>query len=105
MSAILIFIVVLLAGVAALVFWPWRDRRAANRDALNRALYHSRLRELDDEPPDAAPRWRWICSAACWRISRQAARQKPPPPGAGCCWRARCWWPWSASGCFCAPTA
>ena len=53
MSAIIIFIVVLLAGVAALVFWPWRDRRAANRDALNRAFYHSRLRELDDEPPDA----------------------------------------------------
>lgn len=46
-------IVVLLAGVAALVLYPWRDRRALSRNALNRTLYYSRLRELNDEPPEA----------------------------------------------------
>lgn len=46
-------IVVLLAGVAALVLYPWRDRRALSRDALNRTLYYSRLQELNDEPPEA----------------------------------------------------
>lgn len=46
-------IVVLLAGVAALVLYPWRDRDALSRDALNRTLYYSRLRELDEEPPEA----------------------------------------------------
>ncbi|WP_283011669.1 c-type cytochrome biogenesis protein CcmI [Cronobacter turicensis] len=53
MSALIIVIVVLLAGVAALVLYPWRDRRALSRDALNRTLYYSRLRELDEEPPEA----------------------------------------------------
>lgn len=53
MTAIILLIVVLLLSVAALVFWPWRDQRAADRDALNQTLYHSRLRELDDEPPEA----------------------------------------------------
>ncbi|WP_105623245.1 c-type cytochrome biogenesis protein CcmI [Cronobacter malonaticus] len=52
MSALVIVIVMLLAGVAALVFWPWRERGAVSRDALNRTLYYSRLRELDEEPPD-----------------------------------------------------
>lgn len=46
-------IAVLLAGVAALVLYPWRDRDALSRDALNRTLYYSRLRELNDEPPEA----------------------------------------------------
>ncbi|EOV0646953.1 c-type cytochrome biogenesis protein CcmI [Cronobacter turicensis] len=53
MSVLIIVIVVLLAGVAALVLYPWRDRRALSRDALNRTLYYSRLRELDEEPPEA----------------------------------------------------
>ncbi|EOC1347091.1 c-type cytochrome biogenesis protein CcmI [Cronobacter turicensis] len=53
MSALIIVIVVLLAGVAALVLYPWRDQRALSRDALNRTLYYSRLRELNDEPPEA----------------------------------------------------
>ncbi|EOI3468753.1 c-type cytochrome biogenesis protein CcmI [Cronobacter turicensis] len=53
MSVLIMVIVVLLAGVAALVLYPWRDRRALSRDALNRTLYYSRLRELNDEPPEA----------------------------------------------------
>ncbi|EOC1472401.1 c-type cytochrome biogenesis protein CcmI [Cronobacter turicensis] len=53
MSALIMVIAVLLAGVAALVLYPWRDRRALSRDALNRTLYYSRLRELNDEPPEA----------------------------------------------------
>ncbi|WP_236712841.1 c-type cytochrome biogenesis protein CcmI [Salmonella enterica] len=53
MSALIMVIVVLLVGVAALVFWPWRERGAVSRDALNRTLYYSRLRELDEEPPEA----------------------------------------------------
>ncbi|EOC1334551.1 c-type cytochrome biogenesis protein CcmI [Cronobacter turicensis] len=53
MSALIMVIVVLLAGVAALVLYPWRDRRALSRDALNRTLYYSRLQELNDEPPEA----------------------------------------------------
>ncbi|ALB63489.1 FIG00553400: hypothetical protein [Cronobacter condimenti 1330] len=53
MTLIMTAIVVLLIAVAGLVLFPWRDRRAADRDALNRALYHSRLRELDNEPPAA----------------------------------------------------
>ncbi|ELY2781360.1 c-type cytochrome biogenesis protein CcmI [Cronobacter sakazakii] len=53
MSALIMVIVVLLVGVAALVFWPWRERGALSRDALNRTLYYSRLRELDEEPPEA----------------------------------------------------
>ncbi|ELY4575619.1 c-type cytochrome biogenesis protein CcmI [Cronobacter turicensis] len=53
MSVLIMVIVVLLAGVAALVLYPWRDRRALSRNALNRTLYYSRLRELNDEPPEA----------------------------------------------------
>ncbi|ELY7488675.1 c-type cytochrome biogenesis protein CcmI [Cronobacter turicensis] len=53
MSVLIMVIAVLLAGVAALVLYPWRDRDALSRDALNRTLYYSRLRELNDEPPEA----------------------------------------------------
>ncbi|PQV89128.1 c-type cytochrome biogenesis protein CcmI, partial [Cronobacter sakazakii] len=36
-----------------MVFSAWGQRGAVSRDALNRTRYYSRLRELDEEPPEA----------------------------------------------------
>lgn len=49
MTLLITVIVVLLLAVSALLFFPWAGRSAADRDALNRAFYRSRLRELEEE--------------------------------------------------------
>lgn len=49
MTLLITVIVVLLLAVSALLWFPWSGRAAADRDTLNRAFYHSRLRELEQE--------------------------------------------------------
>lgn len=49
MTAFLIVAALLLAGALALLYLPWQEKGAIDRDRLNRALYRSRLEELEQE--------------------------------------------------------
>ncbi|MDJ1656923.1 c-type cytochrome biogenesis protein CcmI, partial [Raoultella sp. Ech2A] len=49
MTAFLIVAALLLAGALALLYLPWQEKGAMDRDRLNRALYRSRLEELEQE--------------------------------------------------------
>lgn len=40
-------IIVSLAGLTAVLFAPWSSKSDYSRDAINQALYHDRLREID----------------------------------------------------------
>ncbi|PCR11143.1 cytochrome C biogenesis protein CcmH, partial [Klebsiella pneumoniae] len=45
----------LLAGALGLLYFPWSGKGAVDRDALNRALYQSRLQELVQERGEDNP--------------------------------------------------
>lgn len=49
----ILFLIVaaLLLGAIVLLYFPWPSRNDVNHDALNRAFYHSRLREIEQEAP------------------------------------------------------
>ena len=49
MTLFVFLVVLLLAGVLTLLYFPWQSKEAVDRDSLNRALYQSRLRELEQE--------------------------------------------------------
>mgnify|MGYP000049046869 CR=1 FL=1 len=46
MSLLVVIVALLLAGALGLLYFPWSGKGAVDRDALNRALYQSRLQEL-----------------------------------------------------------
>ncbi|HID4465331.1 TPA: c-type cytochrome biogenesis protein CcmI, partial [Klebsiella pneumoniae] len=43
MSLLVVIAALLLAGALGLLYFPWSGKGAVDRDALNRALYQSRL--------------------------------------------------------------
>ena len=51
MTLFLIVAARLLVGALALLYFPWSSRDDVNHDALNRAFYHSRLQEIEQEAP------------------------------------------------------
>lgn len=51
MTLFLIVAALLLVGALALLYFPWSSRDDVNHDALNRAFYHSRLQEIEQEAP------------------------------------------------------
>lgn len=85
MSLLVVIAGLLLAGALGLLYFPWSGKGAVDRDALNRALYQSRLQELAQErgednpalvvelqrtlltdiPPRAQPRERPL---SCWAL-------------------------------------
>ena len=52
MSLFVVIAALLLIGALALLYFPWQGNGAVDRDTLNRALYQSRLRELEQERAD-----------------------------------------------------
>jgi len=55
MMPLLITIAILLVAVSALLVFPWKTGKTADRAALNRAFYQARLRELEqDNAPEQA---------------------------------------------------
>jgi len=52
MSVFVVIAALLLAGALVLFYFPWQGKGATDRDTLNRALYQSRLRELEQERAD-----------------------------------------------------
>ncbi|STU23899.1 cytochrome c heme lyase subunit CcmH [Klebsiella pneumoniae subsp. ozaenae] len=55
MSLLVVIAGLLLAGALGLLYFPWSGKRAVDRDALNRALYQSRLQELAQERGEDNP--------------------------------------------------
>ncbi|TCW09902.1 cytochrome c-type biogenesis protein CcmI [Raoultella sp. BIGb0138] len=53
MSLFLLPALLLLAGALAVLYFPWQGKGAVDRDTLNRALYQSRLQELEQDNPAA----------------------------------------------------
>lgn len=49
MTPLIITIVILLLAVSALLFIPWANVQAADRDTLNRTFYQDRLKELEQD--------------------------------------------------------
>ncbi|HGH5397494.1 TPA: c-type cytochrome biogenesis protein CcmI [Raoultella planticola] len=49
MSLFILPALLLLAGALAVLYFPWQGKVAVDRDTLNRALYQSRLQELDQD--------------------------------------------------------
>ena len=74
MSLLVVIAGLLLAGALGLLYFPWSGKGAVDRDALNRALYQSRLQELAQERGEDNPArrrrpytsdWSSNCSARC----------------------------------------
>ena len=55
MSLLVVIAGLLLAGALGLLYFPWSGKGAVDRDALNRALYQSRLQELAQERGEDNP--------------------------------------------------
>ncbi|HHU5879972.1 TPA: c-type cytochrome biogenesis protein CcmI [Klebsiella pneumoniae] len=55
MSLLVVIVALLLAGALGLLYFPWSGKGAVDRDALNRALYQSRLQELAQERGEDNP--------------------------------------------------
>lgn len=55
MSLLVVIAGLLLAGALGLLYFPWSGKGAVDRDALNRALYQSRLQELVQERGEDNP--------------------------------------------------
>ena len=55
MSLLVVIVALLLAGALGLLYFPWSSKGAVDRDALNRALYQSRLQELAQERGEDNP--------------------------------------------------
>ncbi|TIH79350.1 hypothetical protein EWQ15_11740 [Klebsiella pneumoniae] len=55
MSLLVVIVALLLAGALGLLYFPWSGKGAVDRDALNRALYQSRLQELVQERGEDNP--------------------------------------------------
>lgn len=55
MSLLVVIAALLLAGALGLLYFPWSGKGAVDRDALNRALYQSRLQELAQERGEDNP--------------------------------------------------
>ncbi|STT48274.1 cytochrome c heme lyase subunit CcmH [Klebsiella pneumoniae] len=55
MSLLVVIVALLLAGALGLLYFPWSGKVAVDRDALNRALYQSRLQELAQERGEDNP--------------------------------------------------
>lgn len=94
MSLLVVIAGLLLAGALGLLYFPWSGKGAVDRDALNRALYQSRLQELAQERGEDNP-------ALVVELQRTLLTDIPPQHSlangryaAGRCFRARCCW-WS----------
>lgn len=94
MSLLVVIAGLLLAGALGLLYFPWSGKGAVDRDALNRALYQSRLQELAQERGEDNP-------ALVVELQRTLLTDIPPGHStangryaAGRCFRARCCW-WS----------
>lgn len=93
MSLLVVIVALLLAGALGLLYFPWSGKGAVDRDALNRALYQSRLQELAQERGEDNP-------ALVVELQRTLLTDIPPGLAAngryaaGRCFRARCCW-WS----------
>ncbi len=94
MSLLVVIAGLLLAGALGLLYFPWSGKGAVDRDALNRALYQSRLQELAQERGEDNP-------ALVVELQRTLLTDIPPQAqpangryAAGRCFRARCCW-WS----------
>ncbi len=55
MSLLVVIVALLLAGALGLLYFPWSGKGAVDRNALNRALYQSRLQELAQERGEDNP--------------------------------------------------
>ena len=79
MSLLVVIAGLLLAGALGLLYFPWSGKGAVDRDALNRALYQSRLQELAQERGEDNPALvvelqrtlltRYPAAAAAWRTA------------------------------------
>ncbi len=94
MSLLVVIVALLLAGALGLLYFPWSGKGAVDRDALNRALYQSRLQELAQERGEDNP-------ALVVELQRTLLTDIPPQPLPGerplrrwALFPARCCW-WS----------
>lgn len=103
MTAFLIVAALLLAGALALLYLPWQEKGAMDRDRLNRALYRSRLEELEQE--NGAAREALVVDLQRTLLADipESDTRAPGPLAAGCCCRERWCWSASAAGCSLKP--
>lgn len=73
MSLLVVIVALLLAGALGLLYFPWSGKGAVDRDALNRALYQSRLQELAQERGEDNP-------ALVVELQRTLLTDTPPQP-------------------------
>lgn len=73
MSLLVVIVALLLAGALGLLYFPWSGKGAVDRDALNRALYQSRLQELAQERGEDNP-------ALVVELQRTLLTDIPPQP-------------------------
>lgn len=73
MSLLVVIAALLLAGALGLLYFPWSGKGAVDRDALNRALYQSRLQELAQERGEDNP-------ALVVELQRTLLTDIPPQP-------------------------